>query len=374
MKNQLLLRDLDQFYNELLKQNLSLPFLDIVDMLFERRRCYLFGAANMGQKFTAILQKLDIQIMGIADNNSLLWRTLICGVEVVNPNRIPYDDIIIVTSKYVKEINQQLQKKGYANILPHYVLSVYFPKEFSNNAHEDCREILARQKKEIWKAYKLLSDVQSKDVFLQLLKFRVTLDPNTLPEPMGNEYNPIHIWNYSANEVYVDVGAYNGDTLRQFLSSVGEEFLEYHAFEPDERTYNELISNDFNNNINNKLHFYNLGVGSENAVVSFHATGELDSHISESGNNTIEIVALDTFFKQSVPTTIKMDVEGYEAEVIKGAERIICEVHPKLAVCVYHKPTDLWTLLLEIHSLFSGYKFYLRHHDEEIYETVLYCI
>jgi FkbM family methyltransferase len=71
---------------------------------------------------------------------------------------------------------------------------------------------------------------------------------------------------------------------------------------------------------------------------------------------------------------IKMDIEGAELFALKGAERILREQRPTLAISVYHRPEDLVEIPEYLDSLALGYRFYLDHfttHDEE---TVLFAI
>ena len=73
-------------------------------------------------------------------------------------------------------------------------------------------------------------------------------------------------------------------------------------------------------------------------------------------------------------TFIKMDIEGAELEALRGAESIIRKQRPKLAICVYHKPEDIWTIPMYILSLQNDYRLFLRHYSFGDTETVLYAI
>ena len=99
------------------------------------------------------------------------------------------------------------------------------------------------------------------------------------------------------------------------------------------------------------------------------------SHVSEedTGTDSIEVTALDVCLYYKGVTFIKMDIEGAEYEALKGAERIIREQKPKLAICVYHKPEDIWELPELILEFNESYKFYLRHYSYQDNETVLYA-
>ena len=69
-----------------------------------------------------------------------------------------------------------------------------------------------------------------------------------------------------------------------------------------------------------------------------------------------------------------MDIEGWEMNALKGAEKLIATSKPKLAICVYHKHNDIIELYEYIKSINSDYKVYLRHYTEGVVETVMYFI
>ena len=95
--------------------------------------------------------------------------------------------------------------------------------------------------------------------------------------------------------------------------------------------------------------------------------------VEDQENEEIEIVIIDYYFKEKDVTFIKADIEGAEYDMICGAERLIKRCKPKIAVCVYHKPDDLFRIYNKIKSLCNDYKFVLRQHAYDLRETVLYC-
>jgi hypothetical protein len=71
---------------------------------------------------------------------------------------------------------------------------------------------------------------------------------------------------------------------------------------------------------------------------------------------------------------LKLDVEGFELNVLKGAANAIDRFHPKMAVSLYHKPNDLFELPQFIKQRFPFYDFRLEHYTIHAEETVLYCL
>ena len=68
----------------------------------------------------------------------------------------------------------------------------------------------------------------------------------------------------------------------------------------------------------------------------------------------------------------KMDIEGAELQALEGMENMIKQDIPKLAICLYHRPQDMWEIPLYLYQIMPNYQFLIRHHDFEDNETVLY--
>ena len=90
---------------------------------------------------------------------------------------------------------------------------------------------------------------------------------------------------------------------------------------------------------------------------------------------TARMIKLDSLLRHEKVSFIKMDIEGSELEALKGAQTIIKEQRPKMAICVYHKIEDLWKIPLFLHKINPEYKIYIRHHAKFwVSETVCYAI
>ena len=69
-----------------------------------------------------------------------------------------------------------------------------------------------------------------------------------------------------------------------------------------------------------------------------------------------------------------MDIEGSELDALKGAEHSLRRWRPKLALSLYHRPEDLFSIPLWLDSLDCGYSFFLDHYSIHTEETVLYAL
>jgi hypothetical protein len=117
------------------------------------------------------------------------------------------------------------------------------------------------------------------------------------------------------------------------------------------------------------------GVYSSTTQLQFTTGHGEASNINITGNSALQCVSLDEAIPTFAPNLIKMDIEGAEIEAIKGAERIINEYHPGLAISVYHKPEHLWEIpLLMEHLIPNSYRYHLRSHGFNDFDIVLYAI
>jgi hypothetical protein len=112
---------------------------------------------------------------------------------------------------------------------------------------------------------------------------------------------------------------------------------------------------------------------SDNTTLRFNNTADATGCISTDGNIQVKAVKLDDVITEKV-TYIKMDIEGGELSALEGAQRILKQDRPKLAISLYHKPTDLWEIPIYIKKLVPEYKFYVRHHDVFYGSFVLYAV
>lgn len=174
------------------------------------------------------------------------------------------------------------------------------------------------------------------------------------------------------NEVFLDVGCCNGNTILDFIKWAGK-YKKVYAFEPDKINIQKCQKNMAKNNIDNVI-FVNKGAWSKKNIIKFNISGNGNSRICDEGENQIEVIDIDSVVNDDRVTFIKMDIEGAELEALKGARQTIIKNKPKLAISVYHKNEDIIEILNYIDKLDVGYKFYLRHYTHSGAETVLYAL
>ena len=173
------------------------------------------------------------------------------------------------------------------------------------------------------------------------------------------------------NEYFVDVGALDGETTKYFLDRFENDRA--YVLEPNPRQF-EVTKERLRDESRAELFPY--GAYERNGWLSFDTrAGDAGSAgISEQGDTRIEVRKLDDLLGDRPVTFLKMDIEGSELAALRGAERIIREQRPKLAICVYHKPEDIWEIPGFLLNCCPDYKLYLRHYSVSYTETVLYAI
>ncbi|MBN1468110.1 MAG: FkbM family methyltransferase, partial [Fusobacteriaceae bacterium] len=220
--------------------------------------------------------------------------------------------------------------------------------------------------------FKTFDDELSKNVLCSLLIHNLTGSfcyLNEVYDEASQEYFPNGIIQCTDNEIFVDCGAFHGETVIDFINKYSK-YKKIYSYEPEFNNYNKAKMN---------LESYvdviliNKGVFNKNTTISFFSNRGDSSRIDKLGEGKIEVICLDDDIKEKV-TFIKMDVEGAERKALEGAKKLILKYYPKLAICVYHKADDLRILYGFIKKININYKFYLRHHSQLYYGTVLYAV
>jgi FkbM family methyltransferase len=240
------------------------------------------------------------------------------------------------------------------------------------NNHID-HTYVERHKERFVRVFEMLSDELSKKTYAAFLNSKLGGDAGLLYDVWRkDQYFPEGIIGLTDSEVFVDGGAYTGDTLLTFMKKTREKYGKYYAFEPEPENAARLNAKV------GRLGFSDVsvigkGLWNRAEVLRFAPSeGTTGSAISETGRTSIEVDAIDNVAPDA--TYIKLDVEGAELEAVKGAAGTIKRNRPKLAICLYHKPGDLFEIPLFIKSLAPEYRFYLRQHQPVSCELVLYAV
>ena len=220
--------------------------------------------------------------------------------------------------------------------------------------------------------YDMLADEKSRQTYADVINFKISgkidyLNNCTSPkEEIYDEIIPL-----GDNEIFADLGAYNGDTAAEFIEACGNNFRHIYAFEPNPKNFRKLTKNLPESE---KITLFNAAAGSENGTVKISANEGRMSRENGSGKTVeIPVLAVDEAVPENV-TVLKLDVEGGEREAILGARRHI-ENGAKILCSLYHRNEDMFDLPLLIKSIAPELKFYVRH---QLYipawETNLYAV
>ncbi len=232
------------------------------------------------------------------------------------------------------------------------------------------REYIAENEAKFDKAYSLLSDEESKNTYRDILNFKVSGKIEYLLSSFCDKDKVYSdILKLKNDEEIIDLGAYDGDTIREFTKATNGKYRHITALEPDSKSYKKLIKNtDGMPNIT----ALNMGAWSKKDTLIFSADAGRNSKLSSEGTS-IEVTDVDSL--NLAPTFIKMDIEGSEMRALEGAEKTIKTYTPKLYVCAYHRNEDLFALPLKIHELNDSYKIYFRHSKYiPAWESNFYCV
>ena len=232
------------------------------------------------------------------------------------------------------------------------------------------KDFLKAHSAELEAAYSLLADGQSRAVFESIVDFQITGDLSVIASCESEADEAFELLDLGADESFLDLGAYRGDTVQDFLGRV-KKYKKITAVEPNEKTFKKLKTACAS--LKNCC-LVNKAVWFEDCTLSFN--GEAGRGGSIGGDTPIEAVCIDSLASQFGDFTyIKCDCEGAEREALAGGAGLISRKKPKLCIAAYHRSEDIFALANQIHSLNGEYKIYLRHHPHlTLWDTNLYCI
>lgn len=145
------------------------------------------------------------------------------------------------------------------------------------------------------------------------------------------------------DELFVDVGANQGSYSIMAAGAVGARVV---AFEPIAAAASEFQRNIRLNDLVGRVELHRAGVGSSASELFFTDVFDTVNHVALPGELGVRTraVALDDVLLDRQPTLIKIDVEGFEPEVLRGARRTLAR-------------ESLLALIVETNDSFKHYGF-----------------
>lgn len=342
---------------------------------------YLWGISESCDEAIKFFTKNKIKIKAIIDQHPDKYNYKYKEIEVINQptDTIDKSGAYIITISYYETIKNNLKIK-HKNIEKQlFIFDGYFQENKTTNFY-------IKNKEAISKCYNSLSDSKSKKIYNNTLKYRYIRNPKLIEklyEPRTECYlDKVFINNYK-DGLYIDAGSYNADFITTLQNKVNINNSKFYIFEPNKIFYKN-IKESLDKNINYKI--FNVALCDQDSEMEFMQIPTSTSHIinkkynaykntiNENKISKIKTNKLDAIIKKEKVSGIKIDVEGAEYSLLKGATKTIKRDRPIILIAIYHKWEDLYRLQNYIIDLNLDYKFYIRHYSLSVAKTILYCI
>lgn len=337
----------------------------------------IFGAGVGAKQMTDQLNNYGVEILGYAvdekyfrPNQTYLERPILNFEESI----AKYPDHIFIFSLGTKngQYDSTQKKRIYEFINDKRILK-YFPV---HKMESISRDYIFANLDRFEETYNILEDELSKKTMCAYLKTHVTGKAENVKDVLvDNEYfNDLTRDALDGGGGYVDCGAFTGDTVEEFIKFVNGNYSKIFAIEPDKENFDKLKKFVADNSYKN-IALFNCGVWDKKDTLYFRSQGDMCSAISEEGNITVEVEAIDNMVGDFPVNLIKMDVEGAELNALKGAVKTMEHSKPLLALSAYHRKEDLITIPQFIKEIYKDCRFYLRKHEGyDLYGLDLYAL
>jgi FkbM family methyltransferase len=343
----------------------------------------LYGAGNFGRDVLKVLRAKNLTVTAFLDGK--IKAPGDCEGTPVYPLDSPearalasqnLPVLITIHSHHfdLAEVPPALSDRGFSQIVSPMEIYNSFSRELGDRYWLAPSSYYLNRWDSFISGLELWSDDLSRDTYCRLLWYRLGFDLSAHPIPqMGNQYAPTDLPRWPEPVRLLDGGACEGDALKILLQS-GYAVDQVYAWEPDVINYRKLATYLRESRPDLRTTLFPCGLGSSIEVVNFDGGRGTSSAISETGRDRLVVLAADTAMANQPVSLIKLDIEGAEAAALHGMRNLIAENHPAMAVCVYHRPGDMVDIPRQIQSWGRPYRFYLRSHAWNTFETVLYAL
>jgi FkbM family methyltransferase len=173
-------------------------------------------------------------------------------------------------------------------------------------------------------------------------------------------------------DVFLDCGGCCGETA---VWAVNKGAGRVYTFEPNPDAHPYLLANTKKYG-RDRITLVPFGVGAASGRMNMlmEAGNIGGTRLVENADGAVSVVALDDWCRDNAvkPDFIKMDIEGAEVSALRGARKVITEHKPRLAICLYHRLSDMWEIPRLLREMVPEYRFWCRKNAPFV-EFVLYA-
>ncbi len=314
----------------------------------------IYGMGNGADKILSVFSHYGIECSGVfaSDDFYRPGKTFHnMAVERYSDFCDRYDDFIVLVSfaTCLPEVRANIlriaaERELYAPCVP-----VYGDEIFND-------EYYAAHEKQINEARELLCDDKSKDIFDNIINYRLS---GKLEYIFKAESDSAEVWNDIIKpEKYIniaDCGAYTGDTAAEFIEKC-PNLKKIYALEPDPRNFRRLSSIK-----DSRIIPVNKGAWDKAEKVEFNMGAGRGAAQGKQGKTVLlDFDTLDSVVGNERIDYIKYDVEGAEKRALAGSKKIIAAHSPDLLVSLYHRSGDIFELINQVYKMNPEYKLFLR--------------
>ena len=379
-----------------------LPFIREKNTLWDclkstEKPVVLYGTGDGADKVLDVLAGFGVPVSGIFASDEFVRGQQFRGFTVRKYSELlTLREKVIVLIAFASE-RPELLDRFYKLVQVHETYAPHVPV-FSGD-ETVTPEWIKKYKTELQTVYDRLADDVSRETFSATLNYKLSGKLSYLQAcTTKREDNLKKLFSFSEEETYVDLGAYNGDTIQEFLQLTQGRYKKIVALEPDPKNYKKLTDFVRGNKLQN-VSCLEAGIWSECGALELTGNGGRQSTFWKTGRATaakvsaetslklqnrnnnlpqqssvckkvktqqIGVVSVDSVLGNEHADYMKFDVEGVEKEALIGSkEHLIPDRDgnlPKLLIAAYHHDEDLFALPLLLWELQPRYQIFLRKH------------
>lgn len=318
----------------------------------------LYGTGDGADKIIAVMKDrgIDGKIRGIFASDGFVRERTFAGFKVESysavKSRLGEDMIVLMcfgsgrpeVLENVRRISSETE--FYAPDVPVYGNNL-FDERFYRENRDAIDEVTS-----------LLADDLSVKTMRNTVTNKLTGDIRPLSECEVSRDVSDSLLKLDPGAVFVDLGAYNGDTVLRY-TDLFPDMGKIYAVEPDKRNFRKL--NENTRHLGERITCINALVSDRDGVAHTDPAKGRGVHETEKGKVSIPSVTIDGILGASPADFIKMDVEGNELAALRGGRDTIRRSRPVIQAACYHRSEDIFTIPLEVLSIDPDYRVYMRH-------------